>query len=126
MNIGSPLESTKSNISTLAMVSLDVQGNENPQFACIITESCRYDEANEEEWKQRILAWYEVENRAVIQKGFTSVDRTAHMLIQVPSDIGPGGVIVVCEKFLVYKRQGHEDRVCYIPQRRGHDISQGL
>ena len=116
MTIGCPLESSKSNINTLAIVSLDVQqGNENPQFACIINESSRYDEANEEEFKQRILAWYEVENRALVQKGFSSIDRTAHMLIQVPSDIGPGGIIVVCEKFLVYKHQGHEDRVCYIP-----------
>ena len=62
----------------------------------------------------------------VIRKNIFPVNRTAHMLIQVPGDIGPGGIVVVCENFLVYKKANHEDRLCYIPLRHGHDITRGL
>ena len=62
----------------------------------------------------------------VIRKNIFPVDRTAHALLQVPGDIGPGGIIVVCENFLVYSKVNHEDRVCYFPQRRGHDLTRGL
>ena len=62
----------------------------------------------------------------VIRKHIFPVDKTAHMLIQVPGGNGPGGIIVVCENFIVYKKVNHEDRVCYIPFRRGHDTSRGL
>lgn len=44
----------------------------------------------------------------------------------MPGDIGPGGILVVCENFIVYKKANHEDRLCYIPLRRGHDATRGL
>jgi splicing factor 3B subunit 3 len=47
------------------------------------------------------------------------------MLIQVPGEpYGPGGIIVVCENFLVYKKVDHEDRECPIPVR--NEQSEGL
>lgn len=57
----------------------------------------------------------------VIRKNIFPVDNSAHMLIQVPGDTGPSGIIVVCENFLVYKRIDHEDRKCFIPLR--HDMN---
>jgi splicing factor 3B subunit 3 len=53
----------------------------------------------------------------VIRKNIFPVDNSAHMLIQVPGDNGPSGIIVVCENFLVYKRINHDDRKCFIPLR---------
>ena len=44
----------------------------------------------------------------VVRKYSTPVDATAHMLIQVPGDGDfPGGILVVCEDFLVYKKVDH-------------------
>lgn len=59
----------------------------------------------------------------VIRKNIIPVDRSAHLLIAVPGDDGPGGIIVVCEDFLVYKRVGHEDRKCFIPIRNDSKIA---
>ena len=53
----------------------------------------------------------------VIRKHIFPVDQSAHMLIQVPGDNGPSGIIVVSENFLVYKKVNHEERVCYFPRR---------
>jgi splicing factor 3B subunit 3 len=55
----------------------------------------------------------------VVRKNIMPVEKTAHMLIAVPDS--PGGAIVVCEDFLVYKRVDHEERKCYFPQR--HDLT---
>jgi splicing factor 3B subunit 3 len=44
------------------------------------------------------------------------------MLVSVPDS--PGGVIVVCENFLVYKRVDHDERKCYIPLR--HELVKGV
>lgn len=54
----------------------------------------------------------------VIRKNILPVDKTAHMLIAVPGDDGPGGILVVCEDFIIYKKVGHEDRKCFIPIRK--------
>ena len=53
----------------------------------------------------------------VIRKNILPVDKTAHMLIAVPGDDGPGGILVVCEDFIIYKKVGHEERKCFIPIR---------
>ena len=60
----------------------------------------------------------------VIRKHLTPVDQTAHRLVAVPADAnGPGGIIVVCENFLIYTRPDHEDRKCYIPVRHESQIA---
>lgn len=42
----------------------------------------------------------------------------------MPADSnGPGGIIVVCENFLIYTRPDHEDRKCYIPVRHESQIA---
>ena len=68
---------------------------------------------------QKTLTFYEMDLglNHVIRKNIFPVDKTAHMLIQVPGDSGPGGIIVVCEDFLVYKRADHPEVKCYIPLR---------
>ena len=54
----------------------------------------------------------------VIRKNILPVDKTSHMLIAVPGDDGPGGILVVCEDFIIYKKVGHEERKCFIPIRK--------
>lgn len=54
----------------------------------------------------------------VIRKNIIPVDRSASGLIAVPGDDGPGGIIVLCEDFLIYSRVGHDERKCYYPVRR--------
>jgi len=54
----------------------------------------------------------------VVRKNIIPVDRSASGLVAVPGDDGPGGIIVLCEDFLLYKKVGHEERKCFYPVRR--------
>lgn len=61
------------------------------------------------------------------------MDATAHALIAVPGgqdakgdSQGPGGVLVCCENFLCYKKQGHPDVVCAMPRRLEMAQEKGL
>ena len=130
LTISSPLEAYKPNISTLAIVGVDV-GIENPQFACLEID---YGDSDQDFSAinignfQKTLTLYEMDlgRNLLFQKNIFPVDKTAHALLQVPGDIGPGGILVICENFVVYKKENHEDRMCYLPQRRGHDLARGL
>jgi splicing factor 3B subunit 3 len=60
----------------------------------------------------------------VVRKYSTPVDNTSHLLIQVPGDPdGPGGILVVSENSIVYKKVDHEDRECPFPKR--NDLAEG-
>lgn len=104
------------------MCGVDV-GIENPQFACIEVD---YGEADSTfapvvtGEHQKMLIFYEMDLglNHVVRKYSTPVDNSAHMIIPVPGEpYGPGGIIVVCENFLVYKKVDHDDRECAIPLR---------
>jgi len=62
----------------------------------------------------------------VIRKNIIPVDRSAHMLIAVPGDDGPGGILVVCEDYILYKRVDHEQRKCFIPMRNDSKLAQKI
>ena len=121
LTISSPLEAFKPHVITLDMVGIDV-GIENPQFACLEIDYGDLDQnfsaVNTGNF-QKTLTFYEMDLglNHVIRKHIFPVDKTAHMLIQVPGDNGPSGIIVVCEDFLVYKRADHNEIKCYIPLR---------
>jgi splicing factor 3B subunit 3 len=59
----------------------------------------------------------------VVRKNIFQVDQSAHHLIAVPGDDGPGGVLVVCEDFVQYIKQDHEPRKCFIPIRHDSRIA---
>jgi len=130
LTISSPLEAFKPHVLTLAMVGVDV-GIENPQFACLEID---YGDAEQNFSAvntgnaQKTLTFYEMDLglNHVIRKNILPLDSTAHMLIQVPGDEGPAGILVVCEDFLVYKRPDHEERKCYFPQRYDQNRERGL
>mmetsp|Transcript_5033 Transcript_5033/g.3474 ORF Transcript_5033/g.3474 Transcript_5033/m.3474 type:complete len:80 (+) Transcript_5033:718-957(+) len=62
----------------------------------------------------------------VTRKCTFPVDMSAHLLMQVPGDEGPGGIIVVCENKMVYLKPNHEDRTCAIPLRYDWNKDKGL
>lgn len=134
LTISSPLEAFKPHILTLDMVGVDV-GIEHPQFACLEIDYGDTEQnfsAVQTGQHQKTLTIYEMDLglNHVIRKHLTPVDQTAHRIVSVPADqAGPGGIIVVCENFLVYTRPDHEDRKCYLPVRyesRIADPTRGL
>jgi len=124
LTISSPLEAHKAHTVTFAMCGVDV-GIENPQFACLEVD---YGEADGEHSAvvtgehQKMLIFYEMDLglNHVVRKYSTPVDNSAHGLVAVPGEpYGPGGVLVACEGFLVYKKADHEERAVRVPLRHG-------
>jgi len=67
-----------------------------------------------------MLIFYEMDLglNHVVRKFSTLVEQSAHMLIPVPAEpYGPGGLWVVSEGSIAYKKIDHEDRECGIPLR---------
>lgn len=130
LTISSPLEAFKPHLLTLYMVGVDV-GIENPQFACLEVDygdvDTGYSAVNTGK-AQKTLTFYEMDLglNHVIRKNIFPVDSTAHMLIQVPGDDGPGGILVVCEGFLLYKRVDHAELSCKIPVRHDNTLERGV
>uniref|UniRef100_A0A3B0NA23 Splicing factor 3b subunit, putative n=1 Tax=Theileria annulata TaxID=5874 RepID=A0A3B0NA23_THEAN len=60
----------------------------------------------------------------VVKKVTLPVDLSAHLLVPVPG--GPGGVLVCCENYLVYKNLEHPDVFCSYPRRLEMSESQTL
>lgn len=123
LTISSPLEAHKPHVLTLAMIGLDV-GIDNPQFACLEIDYGDPDQsfsAVNTGNSQKTLTIYEMDLglNHVVRKNILPVDKSAHMLVAVPDQ--PGGALVVCEDYLVYKRVDHEERKCYFPLR--HDLA---
>lgn len=112
LTISSPLDAHKPHMLTLAMVGVDV-GIENPQFACLEIDygdpDTNYSAVSTGVF-QKTLTFYEMDLglNHVVRKNIIPVDQSAHHLIAVPGDDGPGGIIVVCEDFVVYVKGGHE------------------
>lgn len=122
--ISSPLEAHKPHTLTLDMCALD-NGLENPQFACLEID---YGEADDPSAavvtgnSTKTLVVYEVDLglNHVVRKFAEPLPSTAHTLVAVPGGEdkeGPGGVIVACENFLIYKKQDQAERRCTIPVR---------
>jgi splicing factor 3B subunit 3 len=117
------------------MVALD-NGLENPQFACLeidYGDQDTYDAAVVTGDHQKVVVIYEVDLglNHVIRKNSENVPKSTHALVPVPGSSGdeiegPGGLIVVCENFVIYKKLGHDDRRCSIPVRYDQSLESGL
>ena len=111
LTISSPLEAHKSRAITFCTAALDV-GFDNPRFAAVELPyaDCDADptgRAASEAHKQ--LAFYELDLglNHVTRRGASPVDNGASMLVPVPGGgDGPGGVLVCCENFLLYRQEG--------------------
>jgi splicing factor 3B subunit 3 len=131
MTISSPLEAHRSHTLCFDITGLDV-GYENPLFACLEVDYGDSDNekasVNTEEYK-KLLVYYEMDLglNHVVRKNYEVVDNSAHHLFPVPgSNEGPGGVLVFCENFVVYKKIKHEDRVTPYPKRYDYMNKRGV
>lgn len=131
--ISSPLEAHKPHTLTLDMCALD-NGLENPQFACLEIDYGEADSAQAavvtgEHLKTLVVYEVDLGLNQVVRKYAEPLPRTAHALIPVPGgdeEEGPGGVLVACENFILYKKQGQEDRRCTLPVRYDQSTQSGL
>lgn len=128
MTISSPLEAHKAHTICFDLVGLDV-GYENPLFACLEVDygdsENENSAVNTEEYK-KMLVYYEMDLglNHVVRKNYDFVDNSAHLLLSVPgSNEGPGGVLLFCENFVVYKKINHEDRITPFPRRNDYNYS---
>jgi splicing factor 3B subunit 3 len=131
VTISSPLEAHKPHNIVFDMCGLDV-GYNNPVFACLEIDYGDPDSpfsAVVSGNPQKNLVLYELDLglNHVVRNYVEAVDNSAHMLLSIPADpTGPGGVIVVCENFIVYKKVDHSDRECPIPRRNDMDQQRKL
>lgn len=106
----------------------------NPQFACLEINYGEPDEADAPVVtgkNKKNLVIYEVDLglNHVIRKSAEAVPDTAHALIAVPGgdeNQGPGGVLVACENFLIYKKEKQQDRKCSLPIRLDQSKASGV
>lgn len=122
LTISSPLEANKAKTIVFDCQACD-NGLENPGFMAIelfYGDADRDDTGEAAANAQKMLTYYELDLglNHVARKWSNKIDNGANKLIPVPggSD-GPGGVIVCCENFLVYRQEKHEEVRCVIPRR---------
>ena len=75
------------------------------------------------------LVYYELDLglNHVVRKWSDTTDPTANLLITVPGGgDGPGGVLICCENYIIYKNQGTPECKAPIPRRAGSDTSRTL
>lgn len=131
VTISSPLEAHKPHNIVFDMCGLDV-GYNNPVFACLEIEYSTPDSpfaavVTGKPEKNLVLYELDLGLNHVVRNYCENVDLSAHMLLPIPSEPdGPGGVIVVCENFLVYKKVDHDDRECPIPRRNDMEQTRKL
>lgn len=132
LTISSPLEAHKSYHVVYDIVGLDT-GFDNPQFAAIELDYGEADvdptgEAAEEATKQLVLYELDLGLNSVVRKSSETIDNGASMLIAVPgvADGGPGGVIVGCENFLLYRNFLGAELRAVIPRREGIPLERSV
>ena len=126
LTISSPLEAHKNHHVVYDIVGLDM-GFDNPQFAAIELGYAEADsdptgEAGREAEKQLVIYELDLGLNSVARKYAESIDSGANMLISVPgvADGGPGGVIICCENFLLYRNLENEQEFRVVIPRRSN------
>ena len=121
LTISSPLEAHKSATLCFSLVALD-RGFDDPQFAAI---ELGYGEADADPSgvaaasAQKHLTIYELSLglNHVVRKWSEPCDNGANLLVGVPCDPGPGGVLLCSENFVTYKTMDGPDVAALIPRR---------
>lgn len=124
ITISSPLEAHKAHTLVFDICGLDV-GFENPVFACLELD---YEDADADETgeaaqeAQQCLTYYELDLglNHVVRKHSEPLDEPGTGLMLVPGGTdGPGGVLLLCENYIIYKNVGDQPDIrCPIPRRR--------
>lgn len=123
LTISSPLEAHKSHHIVYDIVGMDM-GFDNPQFAAIELDYGEADldptgEAAAEAEKHLVLYELDLGLNTVVRKYSEPVDTGSNMLIAVPgpADGGPGGILVCCENFVLFRNADHPELRAVIPRR---------
>ncbi|GAB5371141.1 hypothetical protein AAMO2058_001554100 [Amorphochlora amoebiformis] len=130
LTISSPLEAHKGHTIVHSMCGVDV-AFENPIFACI---ECDYNEIKYDKNKKplpppKMVTYYELDLglNHVTRKWTSVTDPTAHLLVSVPGgESGPGGVLICCENYIIYKNIDHPDVKAPLPRRIGTPNDKGV
>ncbi|KAL6056108.1 Splicing factor 3B subunit 3 [Balamuthia mandrillaris] len=131
LTISSPLEAHKSHTITFCVTGVDV-GFDNPIFAAI---ELSYADADQDytgeaaSLAEKHLVFYELDLglNHVVRKWSEPIDDSANMLIAVPGGgDGPGGVLICCENYIIWKNQGQDEVRVPIPQRYGYVLDKPL
>eukprot|EP01125_Pyxidicula_operculata_P009280 TRINITY_DN305_c3_g1_i1.p1 TRINITY_DN305_c3_g1~~TRINITY_DN305_c3_g1_i1.p1 ORF type:complete len:1202 (+),score=317.43 TRINITY_DN305_c3_g1_i1:1768-5373(+) len=131
LTISSPLEAHKAHTIVFDVCGVDV-GFDNPLFACLELD---YEDADQDPSGDAIrnaekrLTFYELDLglNHVVRQSSEAVARTANMVIAVPgAGDGPGGVLVTCEDYVIYRNTDHEEKKVKIPRRRDISKSAGV
>ena len=134
LTISSPLEAHKSHTLCLDLIALDCDF-ENPVFAAIEVDYADADadpsvSGEDVVAAQKHLTLYELDLglNHVVRKWSGAIDNGAHKLIQVPGGgEGPGGCIVCCENFVLYRNGGDAPELrVVVPRRKTTPASRGV
>ena len=131
LTISSPLEAHKAHSLCLCLTALDC-GFENPMFAAVELD---FSEADADASgaaaaaAQRHLTYYELDLglNHVVRRWSEPTDNAANMLIAVPGGgDGPGGVLVCCENYILYRHEEHPEVRAALPRRPDLPAERGV
>ena len=131
LTISSPLEAHKAHSLCLCLTALDC-GFENPMFAAVELD---FSEADADTSgaaaaaAQRHLTYYELDLglNHVVRRWSEPTDNAANMLIAVPGGgDGPGGVLVCCENYILYRHEEHPEVRAALPRRPDLPAERGV
>lgn len=132
LTISSPLEAHKSHTLIFDICGIDV-GYENPLFACIETDYGELDAKDSATCTgivKKSLTYYEMDLglNHVVRKNMEEIHITAHLLLPIPGNPdGPGGLVICCEGFLIYKgANGGKELKVPFPRRIGGPTDRNL
>ena len=131
LTISSPLEAHKAHTLCLCLTALDC-GFENPTFAAVELDTAEaYVDASgaAAAAAQRLLTYYELDLglNHVVRRWSEPTDAGANLLIAVPGGgDGPGGVLVCCENFILYRHEGHAEVRAALPRRPDLPAERGV
>ena len=131
LTISSPLEAPKSHTILFDLIALDA-GYENSLFAALEVDYGDWQDKDSNVVtgeKNKFLTIYELDFGLNSIKRRTSdlIEESAHKLVSVPfAPDGPGGVIVLCEDFLIYRNNKGIDRRVPYPKRMGAPGDRGV
>ena len=124
ITISSPLEAHKNFTLVFDICGLDV-GFENPMFACLELD---YEDADADETgeaaqeAQQSLTYYELDLglNHVVRKHSEPLEEPGSAICAVPGgNDGPGGLLLMCENYIIFKNVGDQPDIrCPIPRRR--------
>lgn len=125
LKLSSPLESYSPGFLTVDLCPLDTS-YENPLWAAIEVDTSEFEEKKYVTSESPLqLRYYELDqglNHIVQKKSKSTIPAHASLLIPVPGHIG--GVLIVCDSYIIYEKGPESERLYLsLPRRNGSDTT---